>query len=167
MRKSIIVAMTLAEHVIGKDNRLPWYLPADLARFKALTMGHTIIMGRRTYQSIGKALPGRTNIVISGELGKEFVATGGCLLARSFEDALSLVPEKEGEVFFIGGVSVFEKALPVADRVYLTYVLERVPGDIFFPSFDHTTWLEIEREEHPSDMRNRHGMLFLTLDRRP
>jgi len=161
LRKSIIVAMTLAEHVIGKDNRLPWHLPADFARFKALTMGHTIIMGRRTHESIGKALPGRINIVLS----KELPAIQDCLVARSFAEALSLASENETELFFLGGVSVFEKALSIVDRIYLTYVLERVPGDVYFPPFDHTTWLEVGREEHPSDMKNRYGMLFLTLDR--
>ena len=154
--------MTLAEHVIGKDNKMPWHLPADLARFKRLSMGHSIIMGRRTYESIGKALPGRQNIVISRKLA----SIEGCLVADSFEKALELASPDESELFFIGGVSVFEKALPVVDRVYLTYILERIPGDTFFPSFDHTTWLEMEREEHPSDMKNRYGMLFLTLDRR-
>lgn len=131
MTLSIIVAMTDAR-VIGRDNDLPWKIPEDLKRFKSITMGHPVIMGRRTFDSIGRALPGRRNIVVTSRpLSVEGVQT-----ASSLSAALALCPEKEGERFVIGGARLFEEALGKADKLYLTLVHADVPGDVYFPPFD-------------------------------
>jgi dihydrofolate reductase len=131
MTLSIIVAMTDAR-VIGKDNALPWRIPEDLKRFKAITMGHPIIMGRRTFESIGKPLPGRRNIVVTS---KARIAEG-VETARSLIEALALCPEAEGERFVIGGARLFAEALPLADKIYLTFVHADIKGDVYFPPFN-------------------------------
>jgi len=128
MTLSIIVAMT-DDRVIGRDNALPWRLPEDLKRFKTITMGHPIIMGRRTFESIGKPLPGRRNIVVTSRP----LAAAGVQTARSLNEALALCPEGEGERFVIGGARMFEEALSRADKIYLTLVHADVPGDVRFP----------------------------------
>ena len=131
MTLSIIVAMT-DQRVIGRGNQLPWRLPEDLRRFKAITMGHPIIMGRRTFESIGKALPGRRNIVVTSRP----LVSPGIQTARDLCEALAFCPEVEGERFVIGGSRLFAEALPRADRIYLTLVHAKIAGDVYFPSFD-------------------------------
>ncbi len=140
MKISLIVAVS-RNGVIGKDNKLPWHLPEDLKRFKALTMGHPIIMGRKTFESIGKPLPGRTNIVITHQ--KNF-AYYGATTTPSLDEALRMT-EKEGEVFVIGGAQVFKHALPAADKLYLTLIDRDVEGDTFF-RWAPSEWQEISRE---------------------
>ena len=130
MTLSIIVAMT-DERVIGRNNQLPWRLSEDLVRFKQLTMGHPIIMGRKTFESIGKPLPGRTNIVVTRDPQKSWEGT---VSARSLDEALRKAGP--GEVFVIGGAALFEAALPLADKLYLTLIHEAIPGDVYFPKFD-------------------------------
>lgn len=125
---SIIVAMT-DDRVIGKDNTLPWHIPEDLHRFKALTMGHPIIMGRRTFESIGKALPGRTNIVVTSQP----LTVPGVLTARSLDEALAL--SSSDETFIIGGSRLFAEALPKADRLYITLIHDKIEGDTYFPTY--------------------------------
>lgn len=137
---SLIVAVS-RNGVIGKDNKLPWHLPEDLKRFKALTMGHPILMGRKTFESIGKPLPGRTNIVITHQ--KDFA--GGTLTAASLDDALKIT-EKEEEVFVIGGAQIFKHALPAADKLYLTLIDREVEGDTFF-RWAPSEWQEVSRED--------------------
>jgi dihydrofolate reductase len=129
---SIIVAMT-EERVIGRNNQLPWHLAEDLRRFKKITMGHPIIMGRKTFDSIGKPLPGRQNIVITRD--PEFRADG-VTVGRSLLEAFGLCDASTGEEFVIGGASVFAAALPLAQRLYLTLIHKDFPGDVFFPAFD-------------------------------
>jgi dihydrofolate reductase len=161
MLHSLIVAA--AENgVIGRGNRLPWHLPADLAHFKQTTLGHPVIMGRRTWESIGKPLPGRRNVVVSRT--PEFVAPG-CEVARDLAAAYSLVAS-EPEAFVIGGTQLYETALPSADRIYLTRVLAAVEGDARFPDLRPDAWRETLLGEQAPDERNAYGLRFFLLERR-
>ena len=128
--------------VIGINNTLPWHLPADLRRFRSLTMGHAVVMGRKTHESIGKALPGRCNIVVS----RSSRCWEGCESAQSLPDAL----QRAGgaKVFVIGGGELYRQALPLAERLYITEVEVAVAGDTFFPSIDGRIWRERSREAH-------------------
>ena len=126
--------------LIGNNNQLPWHLPADFAHFKSVTMGKPVIMGRKTYESIGKPLPGRTNIVLTRRPGMTFE---GVSCASSIEQALALVADAE-EVMIIGGSTIYEMLLPQANRLYLTYVDAEFEGDAWFPEFDNNQWSEIE-----------------------
>jgi dihydrofolate reductase len=161
MRKSLVVAMA-RNRVIGRDNALPWRLPAELAHFKRVTMGHPIIMGRRTYESIGKPLPGRMNIVVSRN--RDFAAPG-CTVVDSLEKAYSAAGNA-AEVSIIGGTSLFEAALPTADCIHLTEVDAEVEGDTWFPEFDRREWLEHEIDRHPADERHAYPFRILQLERR-
>jgi len=139
MPLSLIVAV--AENgVIGREGTLPWHISADLKRFKQLTMGHAIIMGRRTWESLGRPLPGRRSIVVSRN--PNFTATGA-EVAPSLDAALQLA-SANSEAFVIGGASLYEAALPKADRLYMTRVLASVEGDTFFPAFDANQWRKVE-----------------------
>lgn len=160
MTLSLIVAAS-RNGVIGKENKLPWRLPADLKRFKQLTGGHPVIMGRKTFESIGKPLPGRTNIVVTRQ--KDFQACG-VLVAHSLENALRYC-EKEPEVFAIGGATIYEQALPLADKIYLTLIHQDFEGDARF-EFDRSAWKEVSREDHPPDAANPHPYSFLTLEKK-
>ena len=160
MIKSLVVAM--AENgVIGRDNQLPWRLPDDLAYFKAVTMGHPVVMGRRTYQSIGKPLKGRENIVVSRNPGLE---APGCRVVGSLGEAWAAA-HGAAEVAVIGGTSLFAETLPIADRIHLTEVQASVPGDTFFPPFDRTQWRETEVTRHPADERHAYPFRIVVLDR--
>lgn len=131
MRISIIAAMSL-NRVIGYQGKIPWHIPGEQQRFKQLTWGHTIIMGRKTHESIGKALPGRTNIVITRQ---ENYSAPDCLVVHSLEAALKNCPPSETEAFVIGGEQIFRLALPLANRIYLTIIQKEITGDVFFPEF--------------------------------
>ena len=157
---SAIVA-TANNGVIGKEGSLPWYLPADLAHFKQTTMGHPIIMGRKTHESIGKALPGRQNIVITHD--KDYHAEG-CEVVTSLEAALQLV-SGAGEAFIIGGQSIYELALPRTDRIYLTKVDADIPGDKYF-RYDPSRWQEVSVEKHPADDKNQYPYEFVVLEQK-
>lgn len=146
--------------VIGRDNALPWHLPADLAQFKRLTLGKPILMGRRTFESIGRPLPGRRNLVMS----RSGFSAPGVETVRSVEEALQLVAG-EPELANIGGAEVFRIALPRTDRVYLTRVHATVEGDTYLPPLPASEWREVAREERAADERNPWPMTFLTLDR--
>ncbi len=147
--------------VIGKDGRLPWRLPDDMKRVRELTMGKPLIIGRRTYESIGRALRGRTNIVLTRD--PDF-HPDGVLVARTPEQALVLAGDAP-EVIVFGGAEVFRVFLPVATRIYLTEVDADVGGDTFFPEFDRAEWREVERAEHGRDERHPFSFRFITLDR--
>ena len=162
MRRSLVVAMA-ANRVIGRDNALPWRLPADLAHFKKVTMGHPIVMGRRTYESIGKALPGRQNIVVTRN--RAFQAPG-CTVVASLDDAWQAAGEAD-EVCVIGGTSLFEETLPIADVIHLTEVQADVPGDTYFPQFDRREWREKEISRQPADARHAYPIRILELERKP
>jgi dihydrofolate reductase len=160
-RISLIAAMA-ANRSIGIDGRLPWHLPADLKHFKALTMGHTMVMGRKTYESISAGpLPGRSTIVITHQAG---YSPPGVRVAHSLDEALALAEGEE--VFVAGGEEIFRLALDQgrADRMYLTRIEKDYPGDTFFPEFDESAWKVVEREDFPATERNP-AFTFLTLDR--
>jgi dihydrofolate reductase len=159
---SLIVAMS-ENRVIGRDGALPWHLSADLRRFKRLTMGHHLIMGRRTYQSIGRPLPGRTSIVLTRQTG--FSAPHGVLLARDWPQARQLAAE-DPEVFVIGGGEVYRQALTQATRIYLTLVHASLEGDTYFPDFDTTAWHVVEETGYAADARNPLAHTFRILHRK-
>jgi dihydrofolate reductase len=142
--KVYLVAALAANGVIGKDGGLPWHLPEDLKHFKRLTLGHPVIMGRRTWESLGKALPGRDNIVVTGHAGYE---APGAAVASSLEAALALCAA-EPVAFVIGGRRLFAEALPVAAGLVLTEIQRDFPGDTWFPEYDRAKWRETQREAH-------------------
>lgn len=158
MTISLIVAV--AENgVIGKTGvMLPWRLPADLKRFKEVTMGHPIIMGRKTYETIGRPLPGRQNIIVTRN--PDYKADG-CEVVSSLPEALEAAKNSE-EAFIIGGGQLFEQALPLADKLYLTLVHASPDGDVFF-HYDPADWQEISNEPHEADDKNQYPYSFLTL----
>ena len=159
-RVSIVVATD--EHGgIGLGGRLPWHLPHDLKRFKALTMGKPIVMGRRTFDSIGRALPGRVNIVVSRQSG---LGIDGCVVVPSLEAALEAAGEAD-ETCVIGGAEIYRLALPLAGTLHLTRVHATVGADTFFPVIDAAQWEEISRDDCPADDRHAYPYSFVTLRR--
>lgn len=159
---SLIVAMDRSGG-IGKDNQVPWHLSDDLKRFKTLTMGHHIIMGRKTYESIGKNLPGRVSVVITR---KPDFFEEGALVANSFEEALQLAHDAgENEAFIIGGGQIYGLALPLADRIYLTQVDTQAECDVFFPEFDLDQWVHTQTTFHEADDRNQYSYTIKTLEK--
>ena len=158
---SLIVAMT-ANGVIGRNNGLPWRLPADLAHFKRLTMGKPIIMGRRTWESLPGLLPHRTHVVLSRDCD---YPVNGAFLVHSLDEALATFGDVE-ELMVIGGADLYAQALPLASRIYLTQVHAEVEGDVHFPQLDLSLWQEVAREDHAADARNPHPYSFVTLERR-
>lgn len=153
---SLIAAMA-KNRIIGKDNQMPWHLPADLGHFKAVTLGKPIIMGRKTYESIGRPLPGRKNIVIS--TNKAYMLDG-CETATSLEEALELVKEVE-EVMIIGGGFLYAQTLSQANKLYLTFIDLVVDGDTLFPDFKTLNIKEIKREDHQKDEKNPYDYVFV------
>ncbi len=158
---SIIAAMG-NNRVIGINNQLPWKLPADMKFFRATTMGKPVLMGRKTYESIGKPLPGRTNIIITRDL--DFHAEG-CVVTHSIEEALQQAGA-EKEVMIIGGASLYKQVLPLAQRFYLTRVHASFEGDSYFPEFDSKEWSTTERTNHSADERNAYDYSFLVMDKK-
>ena len=157
---SAVVAIS-ENHVIGKDNKLLWYLPKDLKHFKEITSGHTVIMGRKTYDSVGKPLPNRRNIIIT----RQPITIEGCEVVNSVEAALDLVKDKH-EVFIVGGAEIYKLAMPLTDRIYLTIVHAEFEGDTFFPEIDERIWKEVSRQDHEADEKNSLAFSFITLERR-
>jgi dihydrofolate reductase len=141
-----IVAAMAKNGVIGIGNRLPWHLPEDLKHFKAITMGHHIIMGRKTYESIGRPLPGRTTVIVTRDPAYR---APGCLTAASLDGAVAICGD-DPEVFFVGGAELYAQALPRADRLYLTEIQAAYEGDAWFPAFDLGQWRELSRQVHAS-----------------
>ncbi|MHB8741518.1 MAG: dihydrofolate reductase [Sulfuricaulis sp.] len=158
---SLIAAMA-ENRVIGANNALPWRLPADLKRFRKLTSGHHIIMGRRNYESIGKPLPNRTNIIVTRNAN--YLAPG-CIMRNSIEEALTAV-QNDSEVFIIGGAEIYRQTIDRADRLYLTLIHATIPGDTYFPEYDQHQWREIDREDHVADEINPHAYSYLTYVRK-
>jgi dihydrofolate reductase len=159
---STIVA-TAKNGVIGKQGGLPWYLPAELTHFKAVTMGHPIIMGRKTHESIGRALPGRTNIVVTRD---ESYKAADVLVTNSLEGAVEQAKKSPGseEIFIIGGETIYRQSMPLLDRIYLTQVDADIKGDKFF-KFDTSKWHQVSRQPHPADAKNQYAYSFLVLER--
>jgi dihydrofolate reductase len=161
---TIALLVAVAENnVIGKQGTLlPWRLSADLKHFRRLTLGHAIVMGRKTYETIGRALPGRLNIVVTRNAA--FTAPG-CTIAHSLDDALAAARTTgKDEVFIIGGGELFEASMDRAQKLYLTLVHARPDGDTFF-TYDPAAWREIERETHSADDKNQYDYSFVTLVR--
>ncbi|MCP3062098.1 dihydrofolate reductase [Myxococcus sp. K38C18041901] len=159
MRLSAIVALA-SNRVIGADNQLPWRLPADLARFKRLTLGHTLVMGRKTYESIGRPLPGRTFIVVTRQ--KDF-APPAVTVAHSVEEALQQAEARgDDEVFIAGGADLYAQTMDRIQRLYLTRIARDYPGDTRFPEVDLSGWRLIEEEQHPESAP---PYAFLTYER--
>lgn len=160
MRISLIVAMA-NNRVIGNNNQMPWHLPADFAYFKKITTGHPIIMGRKTFESIGRPLPGRRNIVVSRN--PVFRADGADVVA-SLEAAIKACGDTDA--FVIGGATLYTEALPYVDRIYLTEVDSSPVGTTLFPALDKKQWREIARERRDADEKNGHAMAFVVLERK-
>lgn len=160
MKINLIVAMDRAG-VIGNDGALPWHLCDDLRRFKAITMGKPLVMGRRTYESIGRPLPGRKNIVVTRR--PDYQAPG-CVIADSFDDALTKAGGAD-EIMVIGGATLYRDTLDRAQRIYLTEVHAEVDGDVRFPEFERARWREINRENHPADDKHVHAFSWVVLER--
>lgn len=161
---SLIVAIA-HDNVIGRSNDLPWYLPADLKHFKAITIGHTVIMGHKTYDSIAKRLggplPNRHNVIVTRS---EDLVVSGATVAHSLEVALS--ENGDDEVFIIGGAEIYAQSLPHANKLYITEVdADIADGDTFFPRIDPVMWRETSREPHNKDDRNEHDYAFVTYER--
>ena len=161
MKRSLVVAVA-RNGVIGRDNALPWRLPADLAHFKRVTMGHPVVMGRRTHESIGKPLPGRRNIVVTRNAAYQ---APGCTVVNSLDEAWKAAAGAD-EVCVIGGTTLFEETLPLADVIHLTEVEAQVEGDTWFPPFDRSEWDEKEIARHPADDRNAYPVRILELTRK-
>jgi len=164
-RLSILVAMA-RNRVIGRNNKLPWHLPADLKHFKFLTMGQTIVMGRKTYESIGKPLPGRSNIIITRQAG---YAVPGAIVVTSIDDALLLCEETSsinGENFIIGGETLYRQTLKICQRMYITEIQRDFEGDVFFPEFDPDEWEETQRDKQISENDANLEYHFVVLDRK-
>ena len=140
--KIILNAAMAKNRVIGKNNAIPWHIPGEQQRFKAMTMGHTLIMGRKTFESIGRALPGRKTIIITRNPGYQ---AKGCLVAQSLTAAIALCPETE-TIFIAGGGEIYREALPLAEAIYLTVLDREVDGDILFPEFDPQQFRKLSEE---------------------
>ncbi len=165
LRLSLLVAMA-KNRVIGRNNQLPWHLSADLKHFKFLTMGQTIVMGRKTFESIGKPLPGRANIIITRQTGYE---VPGATVVNSLEDALLICEETSvgnSENFIIGGEKLYRQTLKLCQRIYITEIQRDFEGDVYFPEFDLTDWEETQRDKHISDSDDRLEFHFVVLDRK-
>ena len=157
---SIIVAIA-NNGVIGDKNALLWNIKEDMRRFRTTTTGHPVVMGRKTFESIGRPLPKRTNVVITRG-ASEFE---GCLVAHSIEEAVEMFPAEE-EIFIIGGAQIYAQALPLADKLYLTIVHRDYEGDTSFPEIDYSEWREISREEFSKGEEYDGGFTFIDLERR-
>ena len=164
MQKSLIVAMS-KNKVIGADNRLPWHMPADMRYFKRMTMGCPVIMGRKTFDSMGKKpLGGRTNIILTR---RPALHPEGCEVACELKEAFEKAVEAGAkEVFVIGGSQVYALALPMVDTLYITEIDTEVQGDTYFPNFDRSQWQEASRESHPADAKNKYDYAFVTYVRK-
>lgn len=165
MRLSIIVAVA-TNGVIGRDNKLPWHLSTDLKRFKALTSGHTVIMGRKTFDEIGrKPLPNRTNIIVSRSVAPAIVPAD-VLFTSSVDEALARIPQADEEAFIIGGAEIIRQTITLAERMYVTQVHADVAGDTFMPEFDDVNeWRLTDREDFEADAKNDYPFSFLIYDR--
>jgi dihydrofolate reductase len=163
MTLSIIAALS-SNNVIGRNNQLPWHIGTDLKRFKALTMGHHLIMGRRTFDSVGRPLPGRVNVVITSNPA---FSADGIVVVHSLEEGIRLATDSgDAEPFIAGGAVVFEQAIHRAERMYLTRVHAELEGDTFFPEFDDVReWQLTDSEHFEADEKNDYPYSFLTYER--
>ncbi|MCL7421485.1 MAG: dihydrofolate reductase [Methylobacter sp.] len=161
MKISLIVAMA-SNRVIGINNQLPWHLSADLKRFRYITMGSPILMGRKTYESIGRPLPGRTNVIISRDPAYQ---QEGCLVFNDIETAIESCCQKFQEIFVIGGSELYQSMLPMADTLYVTLIHKAFSGDAFFPEIDARQWAEVAREDVDNDPDAGFGYSFIKYEK--
>lgn len=154
-----IIAAAAQNNALGKDNQLVWHLPDDFKRFKTLTTGHYIIMGRKTFESFPKPLPNRTHVIITRQ--KDYVVPEGCIVVDSLEKAIKFCPENE-ENFIIGGGEIYKQSITIADKIELTRVHTSVDADTFFPEIDTEKWNLIFEEHHSSDEKHQFDFTFLT-----
>ena len=157
-----IVVAADENNVIGKDNQLIWHLPADLKHFKQITMGHPIIMGRKTYESIGKPLPGRTTIIITRQDGYE---AEGCIVVNAIQEAIEKAKQLDEQAYLIGGAEIYKQALELTDTIYLTRIHHRFEGDTFFPEIKEDEWKSVSEEQHEPDEKNKYSYSFIKLER--
>jgi dihydrofolate reductase len=162
MNQITIVVAIAANNAIGKNNQLLWHLPADLKHFKTITSGHTVIMGRKTFDSVGKPLPNRRNIVVTRQTDLEL---DGVEVVNSLDKAMELC-QNEAQVFIIGGAEIYRQALPLTTKIELTRVHQEFDADTFFPEIDLTTWEEVWKEDHLPDEKNKYAYTYSTLVRR-
>lgn len=162
MNISIIAAVS-RNNVIGYKNALLWHLPEDMEYFQKMTMGKPIIMGDKTFESIGKALPKRTNIVLSKD---QSYKAPGCIVAHSIEEALQIASKENKEIMIIGGESIYKQFLPLANKMYLTLIAANFKGDAYFPEYNKKEWEEIKRTNHPADKKNPHPYSFVILEKK-
>lgn len=159
---NIIAVVAMSENrVIGKNRKLPWHLPADMNHFKDITMGKPILMGRRTYESIQRPLPGRCNIVITRD---PLYVAPGCVVVTSIDDALAAAAYSE-DIFVIGGEQLYKNTLALTKRIYMTIIHHDFDGDTHFPDINQNEWKETERINYSADEKNQYAFSFLTLDR--
>jgi dihydrofolate reductase len=156
-----IIAAIAKNNALGKDNQLIWHLPADLKRFKQVTLNHHIIMGRKTFESLGKPLPKRTNIVITRN--KNYHAEG-CIVVNSLQEAIKAAKEDENP-FILGGAEIYKQAIEIADQLDLTFVHHAFDADAFFPEIDTTIWKETLRENFKADDKNKYDFSFVKFER--
>lgn len=156
---SIVVAIA-ENYAIGKNNQLLWHMPADLKHFKQITTGHTVIMGRKTYQSVGKPLPNRRNIIVT----RQDIRIEGCEVVNSIGDALELCINEQ-EVFIVGGAEIYQLAMSKTDRIYLTIIHHSFDADTLFPEIDRMLWKETARQDYQPDEKNKFPYSFITLER--
>ena len=165
-RLALIAAMT-RDRVIGRQNSLPWRLPADMRRFRELTTGHPVLMGRKTFESLGRPLPNRTNIVLTSDRS---YAGPGCVAAHSLDQAIAIatkhLTQDRPEIFVIGGENLYRQTLVRANRLYLTQIEATIDGDAWFPEFAQEAWEVLARETRLADEKNAYDCVFLTLERR-
>ena len=158
-----LIAATSTNNALGKDNQLVWHLPDDFKRFKTLTSGHYIIMGRKTFESFPKPLPNRTHVIITRN--KNYKAPEGCIVVSSLEKAIEICPKNE-EVFIIGGGEIYKQSIDIADKVELTRVHTTVEADTFFPEIDLEKWKLVFEEFHSKDEKHNFDYTFLTYVKR-
>lgn len=160
---SIIVAVS-RNRVIGKNGDIPWYLPDDLKRFAKITKGHTVIMGRKTYESIieklGKPLPDRKSVVITSQ--HNFDAPG-CVVLQSVDEAIHIFSKRDDEIFVIGGSEIYKQFMPITEKLYVTEVNVECDGDAFFPNYDHKEWNIVFGENHSVDVKHAYAFLFIEM----
>lgn len=160
MNLTLIAAMS-QNRVIGRNNDLAWHLPNDLKHFKELTRGHHVIMGRKTYESMGRPLPGRTNIIVTNQSDYKAI---GCIVVNNLMDAIRKA-ENDSQPYIIGGGKIYEQALPLADTLELTLIHADVEGDTYFPEIDTNKWQIVAKESHAADDRHEYAFDFLTYHR--
>ncbi|HSQ45302.1 MAG TPA: dihydrofolate reductase [Lutibacter sp.] len=156
------MAAVAANNALGKDNQLIWHLPADLKRFKKTTLNHAVIMGRKTYESLGKPLPNRTNIIITRD--KNYKAEG-CAVVNSLKAALKAALKVDENPYILGGAKIYKQAMPFADKLDITFVHHQFEADVFFPEIDKNIWKETWREDFKADENNKYDYSFVTLER--